>query len=169
MARKPAPAVVDFDEWLGNIHDVFMNAQLMRTLMDDEPVVQGAEEFMVSRRGRLERAAMRDLYVLIEAFHKSPPEYLDELRRLTPRDLEVVTLLLGDSERVAALRQVRDYMSHRDVRRYYDIGRLAVTVVGPKWYRDVESAFARMILRAMRLAGDEREANRPRPVSGSPG
>src|SRR4051812_13060807 len=40
ITRKPAPAVVDFDEWLSNIHDVFMNAQLMRTLMDNEPVVE---------------------------------------------------------------------------------------------------------------------------------
>ena len=72
MARRLTPAVVDFDEWLSNVHDVFMNAQLMRTLMDHEPVVHGAAAFMTSRRGRLERAAMRDLYVLIEAYEAAP-------------------------------------------------------------------------------------------------
>jgi hypothetical protein len=49
MARRQAPTVVDFDEWLSNVHDVFMNAQLMRTLMDKEPVVPDATEFMTCR------------------------------------------------------------------------------------------------------------------------
>lgn len=161
MVRRPAPAVVDFDEWLSNVHDVFMNAQLMRTLMDNEPVVADSEEFMVSRRGRLERAAMRDLYVLVEAFEATPPPYLGELRRLVPQEFEAVGKALEDRERVDALRQVRDYMSHRDVRRYFDVGRLAVAVVGPAWYRTVESAFAKMLLQALRAARGEREAGRP--------
>jgi hypothetical protein len=163
MARRPAPTVVGFDEWLSNVHDVFMNAQLMRTLMDDEPVVAGAEEFMISRRGRLERAAMRDLYVLIEAFRASPPRYIDQMRRLVPDDLQAVMSVLEDEKRVDSLRQVRDYMCHRDVRRYYDVGRLAVAFVGPAWYRNVESAFAKMLLLAMRAARAEREAGRPSP------
>lgn len=133
----------------------------MRTFMDNEPVVEAAEEFMTSRRGRLERAAMRDLYVLIEAFGASPPRYIEELRRLVSEDLQAVMSLLEDKKRVDALRQVRDYMSHRDVRRYYDIGRLAVVVVGPVWYREVESAFAKMLLLALRAAGAERKAGRP--------
>lgn len=169
MARRPTPAVVDFDEWLSNVHDVFMNAQLMRTLMDEEPVVQGAEAFMTSRRGRLERAAMRDLYVLIEAYEAAPPQYLDELRRLGPEEFGAVGSLLEDRERVAALRHVRDYMSHRDARRYFDIGRLAVAVVGPAWYRTVESAFARMLLDALRGARAERQAGRPVPTLGHAG
>lgn len=163
MARRPAPAVVDFDEWLSNVHDVFMNAQLMRILMEEEPVAAGTEEFMTSRRGRLERAAMRDLYVLVEAFHASPPRYIDEMRRLVPDDLQAVMSLLEDEKRVESLRHVRDYMSHRDVRRYYDVGRLGVAVVGPAWHRTVESAFARMLLLAMRAARAERAAGRPSP------
>jgi hypothetical protein len=165
IARRPTPAVVDFDEWLSNIHDVFMNAQLMRTLMDSEPVAEGVEEFMTSRRGRLERAAMRDLYVLVEAFRASPPRYIEELRRLMPEDLQAVVSLLQDQKRVDALRHVRDYMSHRDVRRYYDIGRLGVAVVGPVWHRNVESAFAKMLLLALRAARAEREAGRPSPTA----
>lgn len=51
---------------------------------------------MTSRRGRLERGAMRDLYVLVEAFGASPPEYLDEMRRLVPEAYgEVEGLLPG--------------------------------------------------------------------------
>jgi hypothetical protein len=146
-----------------------MNAQLMYTLMDREPVVEGAEEFMTSPRGRLERAAMRDLYVLIEAFGASPPRYVEELRRLVPEDVQAVTSLLEEQKRVDAPRQVRDYMSRRDVRRYYDIGRLAVAVVGPAWYRNVESAFAKMLLLALRAAGAEREAGRPSPTADDTG
>lgn len=168
MSRRPAPTVVDFDEWLSNVHDVFMNAQLMRTLMDNEPVVEGAEEFMISRRGRLERAAMRDLYVLIEAFKETPPRYIGELRRLVPEEVQQVMSLLEDHDRVAALREVRDYMSHRDVRRYFDIGRLAVAVVGPVWYRTVESAFAKMLLLALRAARAERETGRLAPTADNP-
>lgn len=169
MARRPPPTVVDFDEWLSNVHDVFMNAQLMRTLMDNEPVVDGAEEFMTSRRGRLERAAMRDLYVLIEALRAAPPRYVEELRRLVPEELPVVMSLLEDQDRVDALRQVRDYMSHRDVRRYLDIGRLGVAVVGPVWYRTIESAFSRMLLLALRAARAERQAGRPTPKADDAG
>jgi hypothetical protein len=169
MPRRPASTIVDFDEWLSNVHDVFMNAQLMRTLMDTEPVVHGATEFMTSPRGRLERAAMRDLYVLIEAFDASPPPYLDELRRLAPPELEAVESLLADRDRVAALRQIRDYMSHRDVRRYFDIGRLAVVDVGPAWYRTVESAFAELLLLALRSAHAEREGGRPSLTADSAG
>jgi hypothetical protein len=142
MPCQPTSTIVDFDEWPSDVHDVFMNAQLMRTLMDAEPVFHGATEFMTSRRGRLEHAAMRDLYVLIEAFDASPPPYLDELRRLSPAELNAVASLLVDRYRVLSLRQIRDYMSHRDVRRYLDIGRLAVVDVDPMWYRTVESAFA---------------------------
>ena len=161
--------VVDFDEWLLNVHDVFMNAQLMRTLMDNEPVVEGAEEFMTSRRGRLERAAMRDLYVLIEAFNETPPRYVGELRSLVPEELQEVMSLLKDHDRVAALRQVRNYMSHRDVRRYFDVGRLAVAVVGPVWYRTVESAFAKMLRLALRAARAERETGHLAPTADDPG
>lgn len=161
MAPRPAPTVVDFDEWLSNVHDVFMNTQLMRTLMDKEPVIHGGAEFMTSPRGRLERAAMRDLYVLIEAFKASPPAYLDELRRLAPAELKAVTSLLEDQDRVDALRQIRDYMSHRDVRRYFDIGRLAVVDVGPTWYRTVEGAFANLLLLALMSAHAERQAGSP--------
>lgn len=70
MARRPKREQVDFDEWLLNVHDVFMNAQLLRTLCDNEPVEHDFSDpgvFMTSRRGRLERGAMRDLYVLVEA------------------------------------------------------------------------------------------------------
>jgi hypothetical protein len=104
---------------------------------------------------------MRDLYVLVEAFNASPAPYLDELRRLVPAELNAVTSLLEDRHRVDALRQVRDYMSHRDVRRYFDVGRLAVAHVGQTWYRAVESAFAKLLLLALRAARAERQAGRP--------
>ena len=60
-------------------------------------------------------------------------------------------------------------MCHRDARRYFDMGRLAVAVVGPVWYRTVESAFAKMLLGALRGARAEREAGRPVPTLGEAG
>jgi hypothetical protein len=147
--RRPTPEPVEFGEWLLNVHDVFLNAQLMSTLMDGQPVVADAEDFMSSPRGRLERAAMRDLYVLIEAFKRSPNEYIDRLRVIVPDELQAVEAIIQDQNRVEALRHVRDYMSHRDVRRYYDRGRLSVTAIGAQWYRAAENAFGRMLLLAL--------------------
>lgn len=161
MARRPKREQVDFDEWLLNVHDVFMNAQLLRVLCDDEPVEHDFLDpgvFMTSRRGRLERGAMRDLYVLVEAFRASPPEYLDEMRRLAPEPYRVVESLLEDVDRLNALRAVRDYMSHRDLRRYMDEGRIAVATVGPSWHRALESAFDEVILGAMRAGRVQRQA-----------
>ncbi len=158
VSARPQAKLVDFDEWLLNVHDVFMNAQLMRTLMDAEPYEDGPDAFMVSRRGRLERCAMRDMYVLIEAYRASPPAYVTELARFVPTEHAEVERLLGDADRVFALREVRNYMSHRDVRRYYDAGRLAVADVGLEWHRSTESAFAAMLVLGIRGASAAREA-----------
>ena len=160
MVRRPRREHVDFDEWLLNGHDVFMNAQLLRILSDNEPVQHDPGDpgvFMTSRRGRLERGAMRDLYVLVEAFRASPPEYLDEMRNLAPEPYRKVEMLLDDADRLNALRAVRDYMSHRDLRRYMDEGRLAVAAVGPAWHRALESAFAELTLGAIRARRVQRQ------------
>jgi hypothetical protein len=133
---------VEFGEWLLNVHDVFLNVQLMSTLMDGHPVVAEPEDFMSSPRGRLERAAMRHLYVLMEPFKRSPPEHIERLRDLIPDELQAVEAMMQQQDRVEVLQQVRDYMSHRDVRRYYDTGRLSVAAVGPQWY-SAEDAFGR--------------------------
>lgn len=92
---------------------------------------------------------MRDLYVLIEAFKRSPTEYIERLRDIVPDELQAVDAIIQDNDRVEALRDVRDYMSHRDVRRYYDSGRLSVAAIGPQWYRAAENAFGRMLLLAL--------------------
>jgi hypothetical protein len=119
--------------------------------MEEQPVLADAEEFMTSPRGRLERAAIRDIYVLMEAFERSPT-YVEKLRYIVPDELQAVEEILQDRDRINALRQVRDYMSHRDVRRYYDTGRLSVAAIGPEWYSAAEDAFARMILLALQRA-----------------
>jgi hypothetical protein len=114
MAQRPEREQVDFDEWLLNVHDVFMNAQLLRILCDKAPPEHDPADpgvFMTSRRGRLERGAMRDLYVLVEAFRASPPEHLDGIRRLAPEPYRKIEVLLSDADRLTALRAVRDYVS----------------------------------------------------------
>lgn len=106
------------------------------------------------------------MYVLVEAYRGSPRRYLDDPARLSPAEYAAVGLLLDDTARVKALREIRDYMSHRDVRRYYDAGRLGVATVGPQWYREVETAFAKMFLLGIdksasaRSDGSNREGDR---------
>lgn len=166
MVPKPEREQVDFDEWLLNVHDVFMNAQLLRILCDNEPLEHDREDpgvFVASRRGRRERGAMRDLYVLVEAFRASPPEYLNEIRMLAPDPHQAVETLLEDVDRLNALRAVRDYMSHRDLRRYMDEGRIAVATVGPAWHRALESAFGQLTLAATRARNLQLRAEGRRP------
>ena len=165
VTARPQTKILDFGEWLLNVHDVFMTTQLMRILMDAEPLDEDPETFMVSRRGRLERCAMRDLYVLIEAYQRSPSAHLADLARLVPTEQAEVDRLLCDDDRVTALREVRNYMSHRDMRRYYDVGRLAVAHVGLEWHRTLESAFAKMLLLGLRRARAEDAAG----IAPSPG
>ena len=106
------------------------------------------------------------MYVLVEAYQSSPPSFAGELRRLVPSEASTVADLLTDSARIDALRDIRDYMSHRDLRRYYDVGRLAVASVGLQWFQSLEEAFGAMLLGGIRAAHLERSAGVPVPVVG---
>ena len=138
--------------WLANLHDVYMTGNLMRTLMDGSPL-GAVEEFDVSNRGRLERCWYRDLYVLLEAWERQPLQRTAWLRPLAPSAFDEVTAIMARSdsdERRTALRNVRDYMSHRDHREYWDAGRCAVAKVGLDFATELGIAFGRYFLLALR-------------------
>lgn len=54
-------------------------------------------------------------------------------------------------------------MVHRDVRIYDDPGRIAAFHVQLNWWRELESAFAKLLFLAMRAARAERDDGVPVP------
>jgi hypothetical protein len=54
---------------LMNLHDVFLNASLLRKNMFNSPIVTDPREFDISDRGRFERMWIANLYVLVEAWN----------------------------------------------------------------------------------------------------
>src|SRR5207245_34850 len=111
---------------------VFLTANLMRAAMEQQPVVRDAEQFLISPRGRFERCMLRDLYVLSEAW-KSQPIRHAQLRALARDEYDAVEALLAAAVadgRMDNLRQVRDFMCHRDRREYWDTGHVAAALIG---------------------------------------
>jgi hypothetical protein len=111
-----------------NLHDVFLNASLCRSRMIHCPVEEGAEIFTISDRGRFERMWVTFLYVLIEAW-RSPIGVMAKSYMDSKTDLSKVDDIISKGENdgsVDKMRNVRDYMSHRDKREYWDSGRIDV-------------------------------------------
>ena len=130
MYRTYAPSMTTSEAagmWLGNLHDCYLTASLMRTSMEQAPLVgPDAFDFTLSDRGRFERCWHRDLYVLVEAWKARSAEMHEKYRAWAPPEFDVLVDLLSSPEVVAAmphLRATRDYMSHRDRREYWDVGR----------------------------------------------
>lgn len=111
-----------------NLHDVFLNASLCRSKMIHSPIARDAEEFTVSDRGRFERMWVTFLYVLIEAWRSSVGAMAKSYME-SKTDLSEVEEIISKGERdgsISKMRSVRDYMSHRDKREYWDAGRIDV-------------------------------------------
>lgn len=92
------------------------------------PVEEGAEKFTMSDRGRFERMWVTFLYVLIEAW-RSPIGGMAKSYMDSKTDLSEVDDIISKGENdgsVAKMRNVRDYISHRDKREYWDSGRIDV-------------------------------------------
>jgi hypothetical protein len=91
-------------------------------------VPKGAEEFTMSDRGRLERMWITCLYVLIEAW-RSPVGAMAKSYMKSKTDLMGVEEIISKGENegsISKMRNVRDYMCHRDKREYWDAGRIDV-------------------------------------------
>jgi hypothetical protein len=130
-----------------NLHDVFLNALLCRRMMLRAPLATDPTDFTISDRGRLERMWITHLYVIVEAW--GSPQ-LDGARRFMAQvtSLEKVdaTISSGDADgSIAKMREVRDYMCHRDRREYWDAGR--VDVAGQlAYHEELYGAFSEAFL-----------------------
>ena len=134
---------------IGNLHDVFLNASLIKKHMDESPLLKG-EEFLVSDRGRLERIWVAFLYVLIEAWESSQMKRIRKYIASKVSLDELTTLIQERKEdgSIAKMREARHYMAHRDKREYWDIGRLSV--LGQLTFHvKLHQAFSRVLLTAM--------------------
>ena len=111
-----------------NLHDVFLNASLCRSKMMHAPIAKGAGEFTLSDRGRFERMWVTFLYVLIEAWRSSigamAKSYIGSKTDLSEVE-EIISKGKNDGS-ISKMRNVRDYMCHRDKREYWDAGRIDV-------------------------------------------
>ena len=135
----------DTDEmWLANLHDVFLNASYMRTLMQAEPLPAAADEWTMSSRGRLERFWHRDLCALVEAWERMTKPRHSRLREWAPEAYDELAALLTTPEMrecIGPLHPTRDYMSHRDRRQYWDAGRVAAALAGVEQPRGLNVAY----------------------------
>jgi len=119
---------------LANLHDTFLNASMLRSLMMKEPVELGTEDAqdpravlgaLVSRRFRLERFWVASLAVLVEAWNS---EQMASVRAFLANvtTLDELSEVLEEARRVGALDRIietRHYMFHRDRREYWNDGR----------------------------------------------
>ena len=130
-----------------NLHDVFLNASLCRSKMTHSPIAKGEEEFTMSDRGRFERMWVTFLYVLIEAWRSSIGAMAISYMR-SKTDLSEVDEIISKGEKdgsISKMRNVRDYMSHRDKREYWDAGR--IDVAGQLEYHEaLHSKFSKAFL-----------------------
>ena len=153
-------------EWIANFHDVYLNANLMRTRMMKEPIEADPEHpaaITIQPRFRLERMWHCFLYVTIEAWRSANYDQRQMVRDVSGPELELVDKLLclgDDSGHLAHLRSTRDYMCHRDKREYWDSGRIAVATPGMfQWALTLDRAFSSMMLTAVRAL--QHQENRP--------
>jgi hypothetical protein len=139
---------------LANLHDVFLNASLIKKQMDNSPIEssgkRGAEIFLASDRGRFERIWIAFLYVLVEAWDsrnmKSIKDYI-----ASKVSINVLTSLIDQGKKDGSLNKMkntRHYIAHRDNREYWDVGRLSV--LGQfEYHLKLHNTFSEILLVAM--------------------
>lgn len=133
-----------------NLHDAFLNADLMERAKWAASIERDPNKFHVSDHGRFKRAWVTFLYVLVEAWRS---DHMAKVRAYVASvaSLDELTALLDAGQADGRLRkmyQTRSYMCHRDRRRYWDDGRLAVC--GQLDYHvKVHAAFSRVLLGAI--------------------
>lgn len=143
---------------LMNLHDAFLNASLLKDRMDKSPLVKDIKVFDATDRARFERMWVASLSVLIEAWNSSQMSRIREyVASKVPID-ELITLLRHGRKdgSLDKMRETRHYMFHRDERKYWDDGRLAVC--GQlEFHLKVHRAFSRVLLVALSEMGKEKK------------
>ena len=139
-------------ERLMNLHDVFLNANLQRACMESSPLVKDVNEYHFSDRARFERVWTTFLYVLVEAWQSDQMEpireYLSSILNYT--DLESTISRLESQGDLARMREIRNYMCHRDKRKYWNQGRLPFANMLHK-NRELHDRFGKTLLDALSL------------------
>lgn len=143
-------------EWLLNLQDAYMNANLVRNKMQAEPVERDPdvpESALVTPRFRFERMWHTFLYVVVEAWRSATGAQRSLVQGVVPDDVEQVERLLRAGDDLGCLdhlRSTRDYMCHRDRREYWDSGRIAVATPGMfRWALALDRSFAAVTLNAL--------------------
>jgi len=147
MSKKPGKQQDEFMAFM-NLHDVFMNASLCMSKMLKAPLVGNTPgEFTSSDRGRFERMWVTSLYVLVEAWRAEAmapgKAYIESITSIDQIDSLIEQGKNDDS--LTKMRQVRDYMCHRDKREYWDAGR--TDVAGQlAFHKALHDAFSQVFL-----------------------
>lgn len=134
-----------------NVHDAFLNAALAEREKWKAPIEEDPEKFHMSDHGRFERMWVTLLYVLVEAWQSAQMTPVRAyIESVTPLGDLTSLLRAGKADgSLRKMRQTRDYMCHRDRRKYWDDGRLAVC--GQiEYHVKLHAAFSRILLAAMK-------------------
>src|SRR5437870_4126849 len=163
MAKKHGDGDGFIREGIANLHDVFLNASVLRDRMLASPVEYDPQNLffhLVTDRFRLERLWMMELYVLVEAWRSRlmAPVRARLASAIDLSELESVLEQCTRDNTILGMRQVRDYMVHRDRKRYWDLGRTA-QIGGLAQNESIHAAFSRMLSKAI----DYAKENLPQP------
>lgn len=143
-----------FGDWVRNLHDVYLNVEsawLASLHVPPSDVERDLEAIGGSRRQRLARFLARDMWVLWEAWERRP-QYHDAFSERAPKqvarlgELEASGRAHGWFKR---LRNIRDYMNHRDKRDYLDPGREELPEDAIAWMDGLRRTFSELLLAAM--------------------
>lgn len=113
-----------FKNQYSNLYDVFLNASLQRSSMIKSPIDVN-DISLITDHFRYERTWLMFLYVFYEAWeaplNKSFRQYVYNL----PKSKSIQTTIsdLKKTRQFVKLKNLRDYMAHRDKRIFWDTGR----------------------------------------------
>ncbi len=136
-------------EFMGfmNLYDVFMNASMCRSMMWKFPIEQTVELYTASDHGRSERMWIMSLYVLVEAWQApAMAEARAYVLSRTSTDAIQIVIERGKNDgSLEKMRNVRNYMCHRDRREYWDSGR--TDVAGQlSYHEELHNSFSQLFL-----------------------
>jgi len=138
---------VEVKTGLLNLHDAFLNAEIARREKWKSPIDQDVEKFHISDHGRFERMWVMFLYVLVEAWESGQMATVRAFTESVSPVGELNGLVsAGKADgSLTKMRNTRDYMCHRDRRKYWDNGRRAV--YGQlEYHTKLHEAFSRVLL-----------------------
>ncbi len=141
----------EFKLQLANLHDAFLNASLQFNRMKRCPVEKGLQAFMISDRGRFERTWLSFLYIFVESWQSTQMRDVQNfILSINPESK--IQELIKQGEKggsIKKLQEIRHYMCHRDKRKYWDVGRTAVTNL--EYNIKLHEEFSKILLKAMQI------------------